>query len=92
MPVIAILGNDAGWSQISRDQVELLGDNIGCQLRHTDYHEVVKGFGGEGIIIQKNSEIYEALNQARNISKRGKAVLVNAIITPTDFRKGSISI
>ncbi|MEE3120991.1 MAG: thiamine pyrophosphate-binding protein [SAR324 cluster bacterium] len=92
MPVIAILGNDAGWSQISRDQVELLGDNIGCQLRHTDYHEVVKGFGGEGIIIQKNSEIDEALNQARNISKRGKAVLVNAIITPTDFRKGSISI
>ncbi len=92
IPVIAILGNDAGWSQISRDQVELLGDNIGCQLRHTDYHEVVKGFGGEGIIIQKNSEIDEALNQARNISKRGKAVLVNAIITPTDFRKGSISI
>uniref|UniRef100_A0A8C5MMI9 2-hydroxyacyl-CoA lyase 2 n=1 Tax=Leptobrachium leishanense TaxID=445787 RepID=A0A8C5MMI9_9ANUR len=31
-PVIALVGNDACWSQISREQVPMLGSNVACGL------------------------------------------------------------
>ena len=48
IPVIAVVGNDAGWTQIAREQVKMLGDDVGTVLARTAYHEVVKGFGAEG--------------------------------------------
>jgi len=30
--VIALVGNDAGWTQISREQVPMFGSNVACQL------------------------------------------------------------
>lgn len=33
-PVIALVGNDACWSQISREQVALLGSNVACGLEY----------------------------------------------------------
>lgn len=35
LPVISLIGNDAGWNQISREQVPLFGSNVGCQLAVT---------------------------------------------------------
>ncbi|CAF4405637.1 unnamed protein product [Rotaria sp. Silwood2] len=32
IPIISIVGNDACWSQIARDQVPLLGSIVGCSL------------------------------------------------------------
>ena len=34
-PVIAVVGNDACWSQISREQVPILGSNVACGLAFT---------------------------------------------------------
>lgn len=34
-PVIALVGNDACWSQISREQVPILGSNVACGLAFT---------------------------------------------------------
>lgn len=31
-PVIALVGNDAGWTQIAREQVPVFGSSIGCDL------------------------------------------------------------
>jgi len=45
VPVIAVVGNDACWSQIAREQVKLLGDDVGTVLARSDYHRVVEGFG-----------------------------------------------
>ncbi len=33
IPVIAVVGNDAGWTQIAREQVKMLGDDVGTVLR-----------------------------------------------------------
>lgn len=30
--MIALVGNDAGWTQISREQVPMFGSNVACQL------------------------------------------------------------
>lgn len=33
--MIALIGNDAGWTQISREQVPYLGSNVACGLAFT---------------------------------------------------------
>ncbi len=92
LPVIAVVGNDAGWTQIARDQVAVLKDDVGTVLRHTDYHVVAAGFGAEGILVEREDQIDAALQQARELANTGRPVLINLIISPTDFRKGSLSV
>ncbi len=91
VPVIAVVGNDAGWTQIAREQVKMLGDDVGTVLARTAYHEVAKGFGAEGIEIRRDSEVKEGLAHARRLAKAGKPVLVNVWLDKTEFREGSLS-
>ncbi len=91
VPVIAVVGNDAGWTQIAREQVKVLGDDVGTVLARSDYHEVAAGFGAEGILVKTNAEVPAALARARAASKAGKPVLINAWLDKTAFREGSIS-
>jgi acetolactate synthase-1/2/3 large subunit len=89
---IAIVGTDASWAQIARDQVEILGDDVGTCLVHTPYHTVAEGYGGVGLLLTDPAKIDETLEEAKRIAREGKPVLVNVHIAKTDFRKGSISI
>ncbi|MGD8523394.1 MAG: thiamine pyrophosphate-binding protein [Desulfobacterales bacterium] len=91
LPVIAIVGNDAGWTQIARDQIPLFNDDVATQLRYTDYHIVAEGFGGKGFLLDNPEDIDEVFRQAKETARSGTPVLVNARIGKTDFRKGSIS-
>ena len=91
IPVIAIIGNDAGWTQIARDQVDILDDAVSTELAASDYHIAVKALGGVGYFIDNESQINDVLTQAKDSAKSGKPVVVNARIGKTDFRKGSIS-
>lgn len=92
IPVLAVVGNDAGWTQIAREQIELLRDDVGTVLRHTDYHAVAEGFGGKGFLLKDSQEIESILQEARSAIAQGHPVLINAHIGKTTFRKGSISI
>jgi acetolactate synthase-1/2/3 large subunit len=91
MPVIAVVGNDAAWSQIAREQVKMLGDDVGTVLARTAYHEVAKGFGAEGIEIRTDAEVAAGLERARDLHAAGKTVLVNVWLERSEFREGSIS-
>ena len=88
---IAIIGTDASWAQIEREQVEILDDDVATTLNRTNYHQVAEGYGGEGILITDRSEVADALSKAKKLSAEGKPVVINAHINQTDFRKGSIS-
>jgi acetolactate synthase-1/2/3 large subunit len=92
LPVIAVVGNDACWSQIAREQVKLLEDDTAVMLGRTDYHRVVAGFGAGGLLIERDDESADVLAQARDVAAGGHAVLVNALLDRSDFREGSISI
>ncbi len=92
LPVIAVVGNDASWAQIARDQVELLKDDVGTVLRHTDYDVVAEGYGGKGFRLTSPDQVPEVLAAARREAAAGHPVLINALIGKTDFRKGSISV
>jgi acetolactate synthase-1/2/3 large subunit len=89
--VICLVGNDASWAQIARDQVPLLGDEVGTSLRRTDYHVVAEGFGGKGLVFSKSADAKKTLAEAVKLSRQGHPVLVNTHLSRTDFRKGSIS-
>jgi acetolactate synthase-1/2/3 large subunit len=91
IPVIAVVGNDAGWTQIAREQVKMLGDDVSTVLARTDYHKVAEGFGAAGILVTRNAEVPMALEQARELARSGKPVLVNVWLDKTQFREGSIS-
>jgi len=91
IPVIAIVGNDAGWTQIAREQVKMLHDDVGTVLARTDYHAVAAGFGAEGILVKQIGEVPAALARAREIARQGKPVLVNVWLDKTAFREGSLS-
>jgi len=91
VPVIAVVGNDASWSQIAREQVKLLHDDVGTVLARSNYHEVVQGFGAAGLVVKKTADVPSVLQQAREIARGGKPVLVNVWLDRTDFREGSIS-
>ncbi len=91
IPVIAVIGNDAGWTQIARDQVELLHDPVGTVLRHSNYQDIATGLGGKGLLLRDTGEIATCLGEAKKIAASGRPVLVNALIGTTEFRKGAIS-
>ncbi len=90
--VIALVGNDASWGQVARDQIEILKDPVATQLHHTNYHDVVKGFGAHGLLLEHSESIKETLLQAMTLSSDSKIpVLINALLSKSEFRKGSIS-
>ena len=91
IPVIAIVGNDAGWTQIAREQVKMLKDDVATVLARTAYHEVVRGFGAEGLLVRHSDEVPAALKRARELARQGKPVLVNVWLDKTEFREGSLS-
>jgi acetolactate synthase-1/2/3 large subunit len=91
IPVIAVVGNDAGWTQIAREQVKMLGDDVGTVLARTAYHEVARGFGAEGVEIRTDAEVKAGLAHARRLAASGRPVLVNVWLDKTEFREGSLS-
>ncbi len=92
LPVIAVVGNDASWQQIARDQEAILGDLVGTQLAPSAYHAVAKGWGARGFLLDDPDDVETTLAAARQAAAEGHPVLINARIGITDFRKGSISI
>jgi acetolactate synthase-1/2/3 large subunit len=90
--VVAVVGNDASWSQIAREQVDVLGDDVGTVLAATDYHRVADGLGGRGLLVTSPAEVRPALEEALRVSREGIPVLLNVHLRKSAFRKGSISI
>jgi thiamine pyrophosphate-dependent acetolactate synthase large subunit-like protein len=91
IPVIALVGNDAGWTQIAREQVKMLHDDVATVLARTAYHAVAAGFGAEGLLVTNMADMPAALARARTLARSGKAVLVNVWLDKTTFREGSLS-
>lgn len=89
--VIAVVGNDGCWAQIAREQVEILGDDVGCTLGRASYERAAEALGARGFLLKDPAEIDRVLSEAKAIARSGQPVLINAWIGRTEFRKGSIS-
>jgi acetolactate synthase-1/2/3 large subunit len=91
IPVVAVIGNDAGWTQIRRGQVEMYGEDraLATALEYTRYEKVVEACGGFGAYVEKIEELGPALDAA---FAAGVPACVNVKIAKSDFRKGAISV
>ena len=59
IPVVAVIGNDAGWTQIRRGQVEIYGEQraVATGLDYTRYDKVVEACGGRGFWVERVEEL-----------------------------------
>lgn len=92
IPVIGLIGNDASWAQIARDQVTMLGDDVASVLAYSDYDVVAKGYGADGMRVDNMNDFKIAVEKAKESVKNGKSFLINAVIGKSSFREGSISV
>lgn len=64
LPVVMIVGNDAGWGLERELQGATAGSTIACELRRTQYDQVMKGFGGGGETIDTLDQVGPAVERA----------------------------
>lgn len=91
LPVMSVIGNDACWGQIARDQVEVLKSDCAMNLAFSDYQDVGKAFGAAGARVETVDAFKAAVVEAKSLSRKGTPYIINAILAKTDFRKGSVS-
>jgi acetolactate synthase-1/2/3 large subunit len=91
IPVVAIIGNDAAWTQIRRGQVEIYGEPraVATGLSYARYDEVVRAVGGFGAWVTESLALGPALDEAFAC---GVPACVNVKLGASDFRKGAISV
>jgi acetolactate synthase-1/2/3 large subunit len=91
IPVVAIIGNDAAWTQIRRGQVEIYGEEraVATGLSYARYDEVVRAVGGFGAWVTESLALGPALDEAFAC---GVPACVNVKLGASDFRKGAISV
>lgn len=91
IPFLVVIGNDAGWTQIRRGQVQLYGEerSPATALAYTRYDEAAVGLGAHGEWVTAPGQLRGALERAL---ASGKVAVINVQMGSSDFRSGAISI
>jgi len=94
VPVIGLVGNDACWTQIEREQIPMFNSDVACPLEYCNYDTVAQGYGGEGFTVSGGSpaDTTTLLQKAQAEARKGTPMLVNVRIGKTSFREGSLSV
>jgi acetolactate synthase-1/2/3 large subunit len=90
LPIVSIVGNDAGWGQIRGPQVQMVGEKraVATALAPTAYEKVVEALGGYGEHVTQPEEIGPALARA---FASGRAACINVALDPAGMAKTSAS-
>lgn len=90
LPIVAIVGNDAGWGQIRGPQVQMVGAEraIATSLAPTRYDRVVEALGGFGELVETADGIVPALERA---FASGLPACVNVMLDPAGMGKTGAS-
>lgn len=91
LPVVAIIGNDAAWTQIRRGQISMYGADraVATALDHSRYERVVEAVGGRGFWVDSLIDLGPALDGA---FASDRPACVNVVIGQSAFRKHAISV
>ncbi|MBI1277143.1 MAG: hypothetical protein GC179_03350 [Anaerolineaceae bacterium] len=86
LPIVSIVGNDAGWGNIRVIQQQMLGEEraIATSLAPTRYDKIVEAFGGYGELVENPTDIRPALERA--FASR-KPACVNVTLDPKGLAK-----
>jgi len=64
LPVIVVVGNDSGWGLERELQNASGGAPVACELRRTRYEMIMRGFGGEGEVVNDVAHVRPAIERA----------------------------
>jgi acetolactate synthase-1/2/3 large subunit len=64
LPVIVVVGNDSGWGLERELQKGSGGEPVACELRQTRYEMIMRGFGGEGEVVDDLAQVRPAIERA----------------------------
>ncbi len=86
LPIVSIVGNDAGWGNIRIIQQQMLGEDraIATSLLPTRYDKIVEAFGGYGEFVEDAADIHPALERA---FASGKPACINVSLDPKGLAK-----
>jgi acetolactate synthase I/II/III large subunit len=90
LPVVAVVGNDAGWGQIRTPQINMVGEDraVATNLAPSRYDKIVEAMGGYGEYVETPDGILPALERA---FASGKPACVNVAIDPKGMSKTGAS-
>lgn len=90
LPIVSIVGNDAGWGQIRLPQVNMVGKEraVATSLAPTRYDKIVEAMGGYGEHIDNPDDIEAALERA---FASGKPACINVPIDEMGMAKTGAS-
>lgn len=90
LPIVSIVGNDAGWGQIRLPIQAMMGEDraFATDLALTHYEKVVEALGGYGEFVEQPDDILPALERA---FASGKPACVNVVIDPKGLKKTGAS-
>ncbi|MBL8134868.1 MAG: acetolactate synthase [Anaerolineae bacterium] len=90
LPIVCIVGNDAGWGQIRTPQKNMMGADraVATSLAATRYDRVVEALGGYGEHVERAEDILPALRRA---FASGKPACLNVPIDPDGMVKTGAS-
>lgn len=94
LPIVAIIGNDAAWTQILRGQKDIYGAKrlVATELEYTRYEKIVACFGGHGEWVDRTDALEGALARAFEAADQGKVAVVNVQLSKSAFRSQAISV
>jgi acetolactate synthase-1/2/3 large subunit len=86
LPIVSIVGNDAGWGNIRVIQQQMIGEDraVATSLAPTRYDKVVEALGGYGEYVEQPQHIRPALERA---FASGKPACVNVALDPKGLAK-----
>lgn len=86
LPIVSIVGNDAGWGQIRGPQIQMVGEEraVATSLAHTRYDQVVAAMGGYGERVEDPDEIEPALQRAFD---SGRPACIDVVLDPKGMAK-----
>ena len=77
LPLVVIVGNDAGWGLERELQGAVEGTTAACELRSTRYDRVTEAFGGAGETVESLDQVFPAVQRA---FRSGVPYCVNVLI------------
>jgi acetolactate synthase-1/2/3 large subunit len=90
LPMVSIVGNDAGWGQIRTPVQAMMGEDraYATHLALTHYERVVEALGGYGEFVDDPDNIADALRRAFSSAQ---PACVNVVIDPKGMTKTGAS-
>jgi len=83
IPVVAVVWNNSEWGAEKRNQIDFYGDRfVGTNLKNPNFAEVAKAMGADGLTIEDDSDIQDAV---RSAFESARPTVINLVVDPSEL-------